>query len=68
MGTFSFFLCVVLLFPYAGFLTVVLIGSSCISILWPLMYVATSTLVWKIPWTEELGRLQSMRSRRVKHD
>ena len=37
---FSFFLCVVLLFPYAGFLTVVLIGSSCISILWPLMYIA----------------------------
>ena len=28
----------------------------------------SSTLVWKIPWMEEPGRLQSMRSRRVGHD
>ena len=28
----------------------------------------TSTLAWKIPWTEEPGRLQSMGSRRVGHD
>ena len=28
----------------------------------------SSTLAWKIPWTEEPGRLQSMESRRVKHD
>ena len=28
----------------------------------------TSTLAWKIPWTEEPGRLQSMRSLRVRHD
>ena len=28
----------------------------------------SSTLAWKIPWTEEPGRLQSMGSRRVKHD
>ena len=27
----------------------------------------SSTLVWKIPWTEEPGRLQSMGSRRVGH-
>ena len=27
-----------------------------------------STLAWKIPWTEEPGRLQSMRSLRVRHD
>ena len=27
-----------------------------------------STLAWKIPWTEELGRLQSMGSQRVGHD
>ena len=27
-----------------------------------------STLAWKIPWTEEPGRLQSMGSRRVGHD
>ena len=25
-------------------------------------------LAWKIPWTEERGRLQSMRSYRVRHD
>ena len=25
-------------------------------------------LVWKIPWTEEPGRLQSMGSKRVGHD
>ena len=28
----------------------------------------SSTLAWKIPWTEEAGRLQSMGSRRVGHD
>ena len=28
----------------------------------------SSTLAWKIPWTEEPGRLQSMRSPRVGHD
>ena len=28
----------------------------------------SSTLAWKIPWTEETGRLQSMGSRRVRHD
>ena len=27
-----------------------------------------STLAWKIPWTEEPGRLQSMGSLRVEHD
>ena len=27
----------------------------------------SSTLAWKIPWTEEPGRLQSMESRRVGH-
>ena len=27
-----------------------------------------STLAWKIPWTEEPGSLQSMRSLRVRHD
>ena len=27
-----------------------------------------STLAWKIPWTEEPGRLQSMGLRRVRHD
>ena len=28
----------------------------------------SSTLAWKIPWMEEPGRLQSMRSQRVGHD
>ena len=28
----------------------------------------SSTLAWRIPWTEEPGRLQSMGSRRVRHD
>ena len=28
----------------------------------------SSTLAWKIPWMEEPGRLQSMRSLRVGHD
>ena len=27
-----------------------------------------STLAWKIPWTEEPGRLQSMGSQRVGHN
>ena len=28
----------------------------------------SSTLAWKIPWTQEPGRLQSMRLLRVGHD
>ena len=28
----------------------------------------SSTLAWKIPWTEECSRLQSMGSQRVRHD
>ena len=28
----------------------------------------SSTLAWNIPWTEKPGRLQSMGSRRVRHD
>ena len=28
----------------------------------------SSTVAWKIPWTEEPGRLQSMGSLRVGHD
>ena len=27
-----------------------------------------SILVWRIPWTEESGRLQSMGSQRVRHN
>ena len=32
------------------------------------MTIHSSTLAWKIPWTEEPGRLQSMGSLRVGHD
>ena len=32
------------------------------------MATHSSTLAWKIPWTEKPGRLQSMGSLRVRHD
>ena len=32
------------------------------------MATRSSTLAWRIPWTEEPGRLQSMGSQRVGHD
>ena len=32
------------------------------------MATPSSILAWKIPWTEEPGRLQSMGSQRVRHD
>ena len=32
------------------------------------MAIHSSTIVWKIPWTEEPGRLQSVGSQRVGHD
>ena len=32
------------------------------------MATHSSTLAWKIPWTEEPGRLQSLGSLRVRHD
>ena len=32
------------------------------------MATCSSTLAWKIPWTEEPGGLQSMGSQRVRHD
>ena len=32
------------------------------------MATHSSTLAWKIPWTEEPGRLWSMESQRVGHD
>ena len=31
------------------------------------MAIHSSILAWKIPWTEEPGRLQSLESRRVGH-
>ena len=32
------------------------------------MAIHSSTIAWKISWTEETGRLQSMGSQRVGHD
>ena len=32
------------------------------------MAIHSSTIAWKIPWTQEPGRLQSMGSQRVRHD
>ena len=32
------------------------------------MVTHSSVLVWKIPWTEEPGRLQSMGSQKVGHN
>ena len=32
------------------------------------MATQSSTLAWRIPWTEEPGGLQSMGSQRVRHD
>ena len=32
------------------------------------MAIHSSTIAWKIPWTDEPGRLQSMGSQRVGHD
>ena len=32
------------------------------------MATHSSTLAWKIPWTEKPGRLQSMGLQRVRHD
>ena len=32
------------------------------------MATHSSTFAWKIPWTEEPGRVQSMGSLRVRHD
>ena len=38
--------------------------------IWEMLLMAphSSTLAWKIPWTEEPGRLQSMGLLRVGHD
>ena len=41
------------------------------TLVWPMekaMAPHSSTLAWKIPWTEEPGRLQTMESQRVGHD
>ena len=42
--------------------------GNCLVQLEKAMAPHSSTLAWKIPWTEEPGRLQSMESHRVGHD
>ena len=32
------------------------------------MAIHSSTIAWKVPWTEEPGRLQSMGSQKVRHN
>ena len=32
------------------------------------MAIHSSILAWRIPWTEEPGKLQSMGSQRIRHD
>ena len=32
------------------------------------MATHSSILAWRIPWTEEPGRLKSMESQRIRHD
>ena len=44
------------------------VSSSLIYIMEKAMAPHSSTLAWKIPWTEEPGRLQSMGSLKVGHD
>ena len=47
---------------------ITLICVSLVIVVEKAMAPHSSTLAWKIPWTEEPGRLQSMGSRRVGHD
>ena len=35
---------------------------------WRRAWQSTSILAWEIPWTEEPGKLKSVRSQRVRHD
>ena len=61
--------------PIFEFLLLSYRSSLCILIINPLsnkwekaMAPHSSTIAWKIPWTEEPGRLQSMGSLRVGHN
>ena len=42
--------------------------SSMVVVLEKAMAPHSGTLAWKLPWTEEPGRLQSMGSLRVRHN
>ena len=68
--------------PYIHVTSLVAQMVKCLSTMWetwvrslgwedPLekeMAIHSSTIAWKIPWTEEPGRLQSMGLQRVRHD
>ena len=43
-------------------------GPHSLQKLWRIMATNSSTLAWKIPWTEEPGGLQSKGTHRVGHD
>ena len=47
---------------------ITMLGRSNIGMLAEVMASHSSILAWRIPWTEEPGRLQSMGSPRVGHD
>ena len=49
-------------------ISVFIIYAVPVALLEKAMAPHSSTLAWKIPWTEEPGRLQSMGSLRVGHD
>ena len=60
-------------YVYQWYWTIVFSSVMCLSgfgIRWTVVWAwpHSSTLAWKIPWTEEPGRLQSMGSQRVGHD
>ena len=60
-------LVILLLIPSSAFFisVTILFNAACILVL---LGLCSSTLAWKIPWTEEPGRLQSMGSLSIRHD
>ena len=54
--------------PAHSLSTAVIIDSPLCLVLEKAMALHSSTLAWKVPWTEEPGGLQSMGSRRVVDD
>ena len=64
----SIFLIEAILRGLRCYLIVVFIGLFLITLAEKAMATHSSTLAWKIPWTEEPGRLQSMGLLRVRHD
>jgi len=44
------------------------LGGKFIVIFWRREWQSTPVFAWRIPWTEEPGGLQSVRSQRVGHD